>query len=162
MPNLYRSFAPIQIVHRGLSPMGLSLPCGKARKRANEGWPLPARCGNRRAWAEMETGPVCLRQRRRGWGMCCWLRGDGGGRRVGWVREISFDIERRPGERGSFAHCGERPKALPLEKSSRRLDFQESPCDSCQTNAVGLHHPLKRCGQGQLRWPGNFSLPTAW
>ena len=32
LPNLYRSFAPIQIVHRGRAPMGLSLPCGKARK----------------------------------------------------------------------------------------------------------------------------------
>ena len=40
--------------------MGLSLPCGKARNQANGGWPLPARCGNRQDWAEMETGPVCL------------------------------------------------------------------------------------------------------
>ena len=40
--------------------MGLSLPCGKARNQANKSWPLPARCGNRRAWAEMEPGPVCL------------------------------------------------------------------------------------------------------
>ena len=45
-------------------------------------------------------------------------------------------------EKGNFAHCGER----------RGL---------CQTNYVGLHHPLERCGQGQLRWPGNFDLPTA-
>ena len=40
--------------------MGLSLPCGKARKRANEGWPLPVRCGNRRACVTGELGPVCL------------------------------------------------------------------------------------------------------
>ena len=40
--------------------MGLSFPCGKARNQANEGWPLPARCGNRQAWAEMELWPVCL------------------------------------------------------------------------------------------------------
>ena len=50
--------APIQIVHRGLFPMGLSLPCGKARNQANEGWPLPARCRNRQDWAEMETAAV--------------------------------------------------------------------------------------------------------
>ena len=48
--------------------MGLSLPCGKARKRANEGWPLPARCGNRQAWAEMKPRPVCLAAKAaRGW-----------------------------------------------------------------------------------------------
>ena len=56
---------------------------------------------------------------------------------MGWVRRLGFDMRRRPLE-GNFAHC-----------------------DSCQTNFVGLHHPLKRCGQGQLHWPGNFHLPTA-
>ena len=42
-----------------------------------------------------------------------------------------------PGEKRDFAHCDERPKALPLEKSSLRLDFQESPCDSCQASFAG-------------------------
>ena len=31
--------------------MDLLLPCGRARKRANEGWPLPAGCGSGRARA---------------------------------------------------------------------------------------------------------------
>ena len=51
-----------------MSPMGLSLPCGKARNQANEGWPLPARCGNRRDWAETELRPICLTAKAaRGW-----------------------------------------------------------------------------------------------
>ena len=101
MYNLYRSKAPIQIVHRGRAPMGLSLPCGKARKRAKEGWPLPARCGNRRARVIGEPGPVCLWQRRRGGGMCYRQRGAwwraacclGGSLSLLWIR--------RPGE-GEF------------------------------------------------------------
>ncbi len=40
--------------------MGLSLPCGKARNQANEGWLLPARCGNRRAYVIGGLWPVCL------------------------------------------------------------------------------------------------------
>ena len=50
--------------------MGLSLPCGKARNQANEGWPLPARCGNRQAREIGELGPVCLAAKAaRGWGI---------------------------------------------------------------------------------------------
>ena len=80
------------------APMGLSLPCGKARNQANEGWPLPARCGNRQDWAEMETGPVCRWQRRRGGGKCYRQRGTGR-RAACWLgASLSFDMRRRPGK----------------------------------------------------------------
>ena len=49
-----------QICIGAKAPMGLSLPCGKARNQANESWPLLARCGNRRAREIGELRPVCL------------------------------------------------------------------------------------------------------
>ena len=67
----------MQIVHRGRAPMGLSVPCGKERNRANEDWPLPARCGNRRDWAEMEIGPVCLAAKTARAREVLWQRGAG-------------------------------------------------------------------------------------
>ena len=151
-PNLYRSKAPIQIVHRGLPLWAFRFLAARQGSRLSVR--EPTRLGRDEAWAclplaKAARGCDVMAIGGTGWKAACGL-----GARLSllWIR--------RPLE-WNFAHCDERPKALPLEKSSLRLDFQESQGDSCQTNAVGLHHPLKRRGQGQLRWPGNFISPTA-
>ncbi|MCI8349702.1 MAG: hypothetical protein HFJ86_00890 [Oscillospiraceae bacterium] len=45
------------------------------------------------------------------------------GGRVGWVVVYSLLFEAARLSLGCFARCDERPKALPLEKSSLRLDL---------------------------------------
>ena len=78
----------------------------------------------------MEPRPVCLAAKAaRGWDVMA-IEGNlvEGGLLAGCVGWACYRYAAR--EKGDFAHCGERPKALPLEKSSLRLDFQESQGDS--------------------------------
>jgi hypothetical protein len=79
--------------------MGLSLPCGKARK------PLVG-AGTDKLGLRWNLGLFAVGKGGEGLG-CDGDRGKlGEGRRVGWVRSLSLLWIRRPLE-GNFAHCGE-------------------------------------------------------
>ena len=111
-PNLYRSFAPIQIVHRGLPLWAFRFLAARQGTRTTKVGLCLLGAGTDKLAGQASLGLFAVGKGGEGGGRVTGKGELGGGRRVGWVRALAcYRYAAR--EKGNFAHCDERPGRCP-------------------------------------------------